>query len=65
VFFDIEIRFLSDIFCVNSFPQLVTLDPENIETNDMDLNIRLHNIIHQIRKDNLGYTQPLVIITVK
>jgi len=65
IFFDVEIRFLSDVFNVKNFEQLIILDQENIEMSDYDLNNRVLNIINQVRKDNFGYTQPLVILTMK
>ena len=65
IFFDVEIRFLSDVFNVKNFEQLIILEQENIEMSDYDLNNRVLNIINQVRKDNFGYTQPLVILTMK
>ena len=54
-----------DVFNVKNFEQLIILEQENIEMSDYDLNNRVLNIINQVRKDNFGYTQPLVILTMK
>ena len=48
IFFDVEIRFLSDVFNVKNFEQLIILEQENIEMSDYDLNNRVLNIINPV-----------------
>ena len=51
------------MFNVNSFEEMINAKIEALdETNESDLNIRLLNIINQIRLNNKGVQQPLKII---
>jgi hypothetical protein len=50
----------SDLFGVNNFENLLELNLENLdETNTNPLNVKIFNIINQLRKENNGRTQPI------
>lgn len=50
----------SDLFGVNSFENLLELNMENLdENNTSPLNMKILNIIAQLRKENNGRTQPI------
>ena len=50
----------SDLFGVNNFENLLELNLENLdETNINPLNVKILNIINQLRKENNGRTQPI------
>jgi protein transport protein SEC24 len=60
IFNYINPQFYQELFGVESWEEAVQLDLEALdEGNTNDLNIRLLNIISQLRKDNKGFTQPV------
>lgn len=53
-------EFYQEIFGVESFDTLLEQYIERLdENNTNDLNVRLFNIISQLRKENFGFTQPI------
>jgi hypothetical protein len=53
-------EFYNELFGVDNFESLFELNLENLdENNTTDLNERIFNIIKQLRKENIGFTQPI------
>jgi len=53
-------EFYNELFGVDNFESLFELNLENLdENNTNDLNERIFNIIKQLRKENIGFTQPI------
>jgi protein transport protein SEC24 len=60
IFNFINPSFYEELFGVSTFEEAAELSVEGLdENNNKDLNIRLINILNQIRKDNKGLVQPL------
>ena len=54
------------MFSEKSFGELINANPENLdETNENELNVRIVNIVNQIRTENKGIHQPLKFLFVK
>lgn len=59
VFDLIEKSFYKDIFQVNSFEDINSLEFDQLdENNESDLNKRVINLVNQLRSDNKGFVQP-------
>jgi hypothetical protein len=60
VFNYIKEEFYYELFGVNSYEAAIELHLDSLdESNGNDLNVRIVNIINQLRKENKGLTQPL------
>ena len=65
VYYDIELRFLSDVFNLSSFKELSEENPDYIKDNDTELNKRIQLSLEQIKKDNYDHNQPFAILCLK
>lgn len=55
----VDENFLCDVFNLSSFDEVVNNQIESIdESNTNPLNLKLLNVINQLRIDNRGITQP-------
>ena len=54
-----------ELFCVRCYDDACDNFDSLDEANDSDLNVRVLNIINQLRKDNKGLTQPLRILFIE
>ena len=62
IFNYINPQFYQEIFGVDSFEEAANLGVESLdENNTNDLNVRILNIVAQLRKENRGPTQPIKI----
>ena len=63
IFNYINTEFYQELFGVNTWEEAVSLGLEGLDdSNTNDLNVRILNIISQLRKENKGYTQPVRLI---
>jgi protein transport protein SEC24 len=66
IFNYVQPNFFQELFGVDSFDLALGLNVESLdENNTNDLNVRILNIINQLRKDNYGSTQPVKIYFLK
>jgi protein transport protein SEC24 len=63
VFNYLDPQFYQELFGVNSWEEAVNLGVDTLdESNTNDLNLRLLNIVNQLRKDNKGKVQPIRVL---
>ena len=66
IFDEIDTDFYYSLFKLNSFQEIIDNGINSLsEDNDDDLNIRILNIISQLRKENFGHFQPIRIFFFK
>jgi hypothetical protein len=63
IFNHVKEEFYTELFGVSSYEEAVSLNLDALDDgNGNDLNIRILNIVNQLRKENKGHTQPVRLI---